>query len=127
MTPSRAKRPARRPTDVPPIAPSDTDDHAAELRVIIGKGIAVMHVEINVLSEPPPGGGPISADSVDRIMAITAKASEIRGQVVRADAHVTRKKLTLPMIEKGIADLTPDERESLIERFGGGGAKSVLS
>lgn len=128
MSPAPPKRPPGRPRRPDSESASvDADgDHAARLRGIVGKGLDVIEKEMDVLTEPLPNDVPASPDTVDRILVLIAKASEIRGQIVRADANVTRRKPTLATVEKDIASLSPDERAHLIERFKGEG-KSVLS
>lgn len=127
MTPStsppknRGGRPRKAPVTVEAIGP--VDDHPAALRDIIGQAIGVAREEMRILTIPP-----VSPEAGDRIRVLATWASEIRGQVVRADANVSRNKLTLPAIEKAIANLSPDERAHLAERLGADGARgSVLS
>ncbi len=125
MSPAAPPPRRRRPPEPPPAEDKDPDER---LRAIIEIGVGVIEDEMEILTEPCPGsGGRISTDAVDRIMALTAKSSEIRGQVVRADAAVTRKKLTLAAIEKAIAALSQDERAHLVEKLGGGKEGNCLS
>lgn len=114
-----AATPKRGPGRPPNPRPDTADIRAAggevdeRLHALIQKGVGAMEVAMDTLAHASP-----SDEDIARIVELTAKASEIRGQVVRADAHLTRRKLTLPQIEKGIAALTPDERATLLDRLG---------
>ena len=66
-------------------------------------------------------------DDMAKIVELCEKASEILGRVNRAREAATRRKPTLPMIEKFVADLAPDDRASLMDRLGAGNGGSVLS
>ena len=119
-------RPPKIPRTVPTVTVDATepgDDHAAELRDIVGQGIAVVREEMRVLTIPP-----ISPENADRVRALATWANAERGVLVRADANVSRRRATLATVEKDIAALTPDERAHLLNKLGAGGeSRSVLS
>lgn len=123
MTPSAPPRGHRRGRGpiVRDAQVADDSDPASDLLGGIKQGVAVIVATIRELSVPP-----IAPDNVDRITVLTEKATVIRGQIVRADANVTRRKPTLASVEKDIAGLSPDERAHLIEKLGGGGDGNVL-
>ena len=122
--PAPPRRPGRPPS--PPPAPVTDVDVAARLDAIIERGIGAIETEMDVMLEPLPGGG-VGHDAVDRVVELTEKAATISGHVRRNRAEAARRKLTLPMIEKAIADLTPDERAHLRDRLSNeGSGRNVL-
>jgi hypothetical protein len=71
---------------------------------------------------------PVDPENLAKIVELAEKSSEILGRVNRARDAATRRKPTLPMIEKFVADLAPDERATLLDRLGSSaGERNVLS
>lgn len=101
-----------------PAPPADMDDASSRLEAIISIGVEVMEEEMRAWADPPAGGVGRSADSVDRVIEITEKASEIVGRIHRAREAAARRKLSVSAIQKGIANLSPDERAHLMETLG---------
>ena len=120
-------RPVGRPRGPGPDLPTESDP-AARLLAVIEVAVGAIEVEMARLSKPEFGKDHPPAEDVDRMIVLGAKASEIRGQVVRADAAVSRRRPTVAQVAKDIGVLTPDERAHVLERLGvGGGNGSVLS
>ena len=96
----------------------------SRLEALIATGVGAMESSMDSLTAMST----IDDDDMAKIVELCEKASEILGRVNRAREAATRRKPTLPMIEKFVADLAPDDRASLMDRLGAGnGGSSVLS
>lgn len=96
----------------------------SRLEALIATGVGAMESSMGELTAMSS----IDDDDMVKIVELCEKASEILGRVNRAREAATRRKPTLPMIEKFVADLAPDERATLMDRIGAsGGGGSVLS
>lgn len=96
----------------------------SRLEAIIANGVSAIEGAMNELTAMSS----IDPDDLTRIVDLAEKSSEILGRVNRAREAATRRKPTLPMIEKFVADLAPDERATLLDRLGASnGGGSVLS
>lgn len=125
--PAPPKRPPGRPranpstTTVTSVEPSD--DHAATLREGLGLVISTVVAEVRILTAPP-----VSPESNDRARELGTWLSETRGQVVRADSHVVKRKPTPESVIKDFGALNADGQAHVLERIGADGkAGSVLS
>jgi len=96
----------------------------SRLEAIIANGVSAIEGAMGELTAMSS----IDPDDLTRIVDLAEKSSEILGRVNRAREAATRRKPTLPMIEKFVADLAPDERATLLDRLGASnGGGSVLS